>query len=286
MNNYQVILFYKFVNIKNPEKFRDEQRQLCESLNLLGRMLIATEGVNATFEGREEDILTYQQKLRENKLFKDIVFKSSPGNGKAFTKLEVKVRDEVVTLGVGDLSVQKDTAQKISAQELQKLYEQNEDFVILDLRNSFEISAGRFEKTVHPDLQNFRELPDKIANIHHLKDKKVITVCTGGIRCEKATPLLKKVGFKDLYQLEDGIHTYMEKYPAQHFKGTLFVFDNRMTTPVVDFPHREIMGSCVYCNSKSEDFYNDDSVRPSRKVICCPNCLPAHKTELRHCIPI
>lgn len=276
-----VILFYKFTSIADPEAFRIEQRALCSALNLKGRMLIAPEGINATFEGKIRDIKAYQQKLLQNKQFSDLIFKESVGTGSAFTNLEIKVRDEVVTLGVGELNVTQNTAPKISAAQLQNWFERDEDFVILDLRNEFEIAAGHFTGSVSPKLRNFRDLPSQLNEISHLKNQKVLTVCTGGVRCEKATPYLKKQGFTDLYQLEDGIHTYMAKYPGDKFKGTLFVFDNRMTTPVVDYPNREVVGKCAYCQTPSEDFYNDDSSRPSRKVICCTGCIPQHTSDLR-----
>ena len=283
------------MNLKNPEKIKLTQRKLCESLDLKGRMLLATEGVNATFEGTVREINKYKKELTKNRVFKNIVFKESESNGKAFTKLEIKVRDEVVTLGAGKFDVKKDTAKTITATELENLYKKNEDFVVLDLRNDFEIKAGYFEKTIDPGLQNFRDLPSKIAKLkarlndkvgQGLKDKKVVAVCTGGIRCEKATCLLKKEGFKNLYQLKDGIHTYMQKYPGRHFKGSLFVFDNRMTTSVVDFPNREVVGRCIYCNKKCERFYSNDTVRPSQKVICCRPCAKKHTEELRPCLPV
>jgi UPF0176 protein len=129
-------------------------------------------------------------------------------------------------------------------------------------------------------LRNFRDLPEKLSAISHLKKKKVIAVCTGGIRCEKATCLLEREGFEDLYQLKDGIHTYMQKYPGRHFKGTLFVFDNRMVTPVVEAPGREVIGRCFECGAACEDVYSNDTFRPSLKVICCNDCIGKH-AELR-----
>ena len=270
---YTIILFYKFIGIKNPEKLRKDQKSLCESLNLKGRFIIAEEGINATLEGETKDIKKYMRALHSMSRFKDVVFKQSIGTGKGFTKLMVKVRPEVVTLGVGTLNIKRDTAKAISPVQLEKMYKKDEDFVVLDLRNEFEIETGRFEKTVSPNLKNFRDLPAQLKTIKHLKKQKVITVCTGGIRCEKATCYLKQKGFTDLYQLKDGIHAYMQKYPNKHFKGSLFVFDNRMTTSVVDAKGREVVGKCVYCNKPCEDFYNDDSTRPSTKVICCSKCI-------------
>ncbi len=284
-DNYTIILFYRFTNIKNPEKFKIQQRKIAETFNVKGRMLIAKEGINATFEGTTKDIKNYIKKLSEQRIFKNIVFKESVGNGKAFTKLQLKVRPEVVTLGIGELNIKKDTAKALTAKQFDNLYAKKEDFVVLDLRNDYEVRAGYFEKTVNPKLKNFRELPQKIEELKHLKNKKVVTVCTGGIRCEKATCLLKKEGFKNLYQLKDGIHTYMKKYPGKHFRGSLFVFDNRMTTSVVNDAKREIVGRCNYCNKSSEEFYNDDSFRPSKKIICCDGCILKYKNKLRRCIP-
>ena len=234
---YLVILFYKFVTIKNPKRVMVEQRSICEKLGLKGRMLLAEEGINATFEGKEKSIRAYKKYMRSLPKFRDIVFKESEGSGESFTNLKIKVRDEVVTLGAGKFNIKKETAKTVTAGELEKMYKKDEDFVILDLRNDYEIEAGYFKNTTHPNLKNFRDLPHKIKDkaMQDLKntDKKVVTVCTGGIRCEKATCLLKKEGFKNLYQLKDGIHTYMQKYPGKNFKGTLFVFDNRMKTDVV-----------------------------------------------------
>lgn len=283
MKEYVIILFYKFVNLEKPEVFRDEQKKLVTQLGLKGRMLVAHEGINGTFEGTREAVDTYKKTLTADPRFSDLKFKESAGTGNAFTKIELKVRKEVVTLGAGEFNIKKETAYEMPAEELEKLYESGEEFVVLDLRNDYEIEVGAFEKTVHPHLHNFRELPEKIKAIAHLKNKKVVAVCTGGIRCEKATCLLKKEGFTDIAQLKDGIHTYMQKFPARHFKGSLFVFDNRMTTPVVDTPGREVIGRCVFCGVESEDYYSDDSVRPSAKLICCSSCIGERKDMLRSC---
>lgn len=281
---YKVILFYKFLQIENPEALRNEQLQICAKIGLKGRLLIAKEGINGTFEGTESQVDEYKKIMYSNPSFSDLVFKESEGDGRGFTKLSIKVRKEVVTLGIGDVDFSK-TAKEITAEELDELYEKKEDFVVLDLRNDFEIEVGQFEKTYNPNLENFRSLGSKLEKLDSLKDKKVVAVCTGGIRCEKATCLLNEVGFKDLYQLKDGIHTYIQRFPGKRFKGSLFVFDNRMTTPVVDTKEREIIGRCIYCKEKCEEFYSDDSQRPSKKIICCSLCA-AHKSNLRKPLPL
>jgi UPF0176 protein len=281
MTEYVVILFYKFVALEDPEGFRSAQKKLVKELGMKGRLLIAPEGINGTFEGTSEAIEAYKRALHANPLFADLKFKESAGTGEAFTKIDIKVRPEVVTLGAGEFDIQKETAYEMPAEELDALYQSGEDFVVLDLRNDYEIAVGAFEKTVHPNLRNFRDLPEKLESISHLKDKKVVAVCTGGIRCEKATCLLKKEGFKDVSQLKDGIHTYMQKFPGSNFKGSLYVFDNRITTPVVETPDREVIGTCIFCGAKSEDFYSDDTTRPSKKIICCSSCLTTRRATLR-----
>lgn len=284
MQDPVVILFYKFVKIDDPKQLREEQFALAESLGLLGRAIVAKEGINATFEGEREAVEKYKAELVKDTRFSDIVFKESVGIGSAFPKLSIKVRDEIVTLGVGPLDPQTETANKLPADELEKWYDTGEDFVVLDLRNDYEIASGAFEKTVDPGLTNFRDLPEKLPELENLKDKKVVTVCTGGIRCEKATCFLRRKGFENIYQLEDGIHTYIKKYPGRHFKGTLFVFDNRMTTPVAEVDKRDIIGRCEFCGTTTENYANDDTVRPSMKILCCEECFEENKASLREAV--
>jgi UPF0176 protein len=278
---YTILLFYTFSRIRNPEKFTELHRAKCQLLGLKGRMIVGEEGVNATFEGTTENTEKYKRFLKRDSLFKKVVIKESVGSGEAFPRLAIKVRDEIVTLGAGKFNVKKETATQLPAKELEKWYKENKDFVVLDLRNDYEIASGKFDRTIDPGLKNFRDLPKKIKKLAKLKNKKVVTVCTGGIRCEKATCLLKKEGFTDIYQLKDGIHTYMKEYPGSNFKGTLFVFDNRMTTDVVLTPTKTIIGSCAFCASETEEYYSDDTVRPSRKILCCKKCAVKNASTLR-----
>jgi UPF0176 protein len=280
-SDYEIILFYRFVTVADPEATREREYARARTWGLTGRMLIATEGINATFEGTSEAIANYCESLSADPLFAQVVFKRSVGTGNAFSGLKVKVRPEVVTLGVGDFDVAAETAPGVSAAELSQWYETDPDFVVLDLRNTYEIEAGHFERTVDPGLSHFRDLPSRIESIAHLKNKKVVAVCTGGIRCEKATCLLKREGFTNVYQLTDGIHTYIQEFPGERFKGTLFVFDNRMTTVVADSPKREVVGKCAWCGVPCENIYSDDAFRPSKKVIACDDCVQIEGAHLR-----
>ncbi len=281
MKDNIVILFYKFAPLIDPKEFAEVHKKECTKLGLVGRMIVAEEGINGTFEGLRENIEAYKDFLKKDSRFADIAIKESEGTGSSFPNIKIKVRNEIVTLGAGKFDVAKETATELPARELEKWYENGEDFVVLDLRNDYEIACGKFEKTIDPGLANFRDLPKKIEQLKDLKNKKVVAVCTGGIRCEKATCLLKKEGFTDIYQLKDGIHTYMKEYPGKNFKGTLFVFDNRMTTDVVPTPGKVIAGKCSYCSGPTEDYYSDDRERPCRKVLCCANCFAGEGKMLR-----
>ena len=282
-----VILFYKFVQVENPEEFAAAQKEVCRALELKGRLLVAPEGINGTFEGKQSQIKKYQTILTADPRFSDVSFKESESTGEAFPRLSVKAREEVVTLGMPDLKPEVHTAPEVTAEELQQWYENGEEFTILDLRNNYEIASGYFEGTEHPDIENFRDLPENMDKIAHLKNKKVVPVCTGGIRCEKATAYLKEEGFTDMYQLKNGIHDYMQKFPNGKFKGTLFVFDNRITTALTDEKsekEREIVGKCEFCDVPCEQYVNDDSKIPSRKLICCNDCFEPRREEFREIV--
>lgn len=284
--DFTIILFYKFTDIADPKAFADAHRTECTKLGLTGRLIVGEEGINGTFEGTKEAIEKYKGFLKSDSRFSDLVIKESPGIGVAFPKLKIKVRPEIVTLGAGRFNVKEETAKELSVKELQEWYKNDKDFVVLDLRNDYEIASGKFDKTIDPGLSNFRDLPQKLKELGNLKNKKVVAVCTGGIRCEKATCLLKKEGFTDLYQLKDGIHTYMKEYPGEHFKGSLFVFDNRLTTDVVENPQKEIIGKCLFCESTTETYYSDDRIRPSKKILCCVDCYQKNKSFLREGVTV
>ena len=283
---FTVILFYKFIDVTDPLALQQEQLKLCQDLGLTGRLLIATEGINGTFEGVVENINTYIETMHADPRFADIKFKTSAGNGEAFPKLKIKVRDEIVTLRPSrPVCPAVETATELTAEELEQWYENGEDFVVLDLRNDYEIKCGYFEKTLDPGLRNFRDLDqakiNELANDPRVKGKKVLTVCTGGIRCEKATCLMDSELFPKLYQLKDGIHDYMEKFPNSHFKGTLFVFDNRSVTDLGAGVDREVVSQCKFCDRETENYVNDDSLKQSEKILCCEECFDDRADELR-----
>ena len=185
---YPVILFYKYVEILDADIFAGSQRALCESLDLKGRVLIASEGINGTLAGTAENVNRYVAALKTDPRFSDIEIKHSPGDAGTFPRLVVKVRPEIVALNAG--AIPPDKQNHLSPREWKDVMEQNRDVVLLDIRNRFESAAGKFENAVTCDIEHFRELPEYVDRLTDLKEKTVLMYCTGGIRCEKASTLL------------------------------------------------------------------------------------------------
>lgn len=280
--NYQVLLFYKYVKIENPQQIMNDQRVLCEELGIKGRIIIAEEGINGTVEGLVENIKKYISRVHKNKLFEDIKFKKSKGTGNAFRKLIVRVRPEVVTVKIPiDPAVQ--TGKYITASKLHNWIEQKKEIYIVDMRNDYEYISGHFENFIPSTIHNFFDLPDVLPKLQHLKNKTIVTVCTGGIRCEKASGFLLMNGFKDVYQLKDGIQTYMEKYPNEHFLGKLYVFDNRLTIGFnTQDPKHKIVGKCFECAVSCDSYVNCEYDMCHFHHIRCIDCLDK-ETGLAFC---
>ena len=272
---YTIILFYKYIHIEDPVALMGTQKAICTKLGLTGRGIIAREGINMTFEGTDENIDMYLENLLSDSRFADTHIKKSEGTGKAFPKLSIKVRKEIVTLGLGeqDFSPTEVTGRHLPPEELHAWLAKGKEFEIVDMRNDYEHALGHFKGSILPPLENFRDLPKVLPTLERLKEKTVLTVCTGGVRCEKASGYLVKQGFKDVYQLDGGIVSYMEKYKNDDFQGKLYVFDNRVGMTFTPDEKRTIIGKCLKCATSSEQYVNCANLMCHRHFICCKNCL-------------
>lgn len=274
--NHRVLLFYKYVTIEDPHAFADMCRQKAQELGMKGRMLVAHEGVNATLEGTIEACEAFIAMLRADARFADLNVKTSDGDGATFPRLLIKVRREIVgtqfPLAEADPRVR--TAPRIAPRELHEMYRNNDDFVVVDMRNSYEIASGKFDKTVDPGLRASRDLAKAIVKLEPYKNKKIVTVCTGGIRCEKMSAYLLSHGFTDVQQLEEGIHAYMQQYPGKDFQGTLYTFDDRI---VMDFGgEREVIGACHACDATTERYQNCGNDMCHTHLLVCDACAKTH----------
>lgn len=275
--NYQILLFYKYTYIEDPEAEMENQKAIFQELGLKGRMILAHEGINGTLEGKVEDTETYIDIMKRDPRFADIHWKKGEGTGNAFPKVSIKVRSEIVSmqLGENDFSPTETTGKYITADELHKLYESGEEFYVVDMRNDYEQEIGHFENAILMPMKNFRELPEVLNEIAHLKHKKVVTTCTGGVRCEKASGFLIKHGFTDVYQLYGGMQTYMEQHPNKHFIGKLYVFDNRVVWGVnTDSPEHKVISHCALCGKFSDNYVDCSylACKNIRHFIACADC--------------
>ena len=221
------IAAYKFVPIDDADSLRKQMRDLCLRLALKGTILLAPEGINLFLAGSGEAIAEFLADLKRDRRFADLEPKWSWSDFVPFKRLRVKLKKEIVTLRAEGIDPVHSPAPLLTAAELKRWYEEGREFVILDTRNEWEYAAGTFENALNPHLHSFSEFPPTIDTLTDLKDKTVVTFCTGGIRCEKAAPLLLMRGFREVYQLQGGILKYFEECGGAHWQGNCVVFDDR-----------------------------------------------------------
>ncbi len=208
----------------------DQLKQKAQDLNIKGTILLSTEGINAFVAGSRENIDAYVNFLRGFPEYADLGFKESESSEIPFTKILVRIKNEIVTMGHSEIQPEKSTAPYISPETLKQWYDEKRDFIIVDTRNDYEYALGTFDQAVDLNIESFREFPDAVQVLPaQVKQKPVVTFCTGGIRCEKAAELMSQKGFKEVYQLEGGILNYFEKIGSDHYHGECFVFDKRLS---------------------------------------------------------
>lgn len=282
----KVLLYYCFTPLNDPEAIRLWQRDLCESLGLRGRILISRHGINGTVGGDLPAVKRYARKTREYPGFAHIDLKWSDGSplnadgtSSDFPRLSVKVRDEIVSFGVPDeVRVSESGIQgggtKLSPSELEALVAGNPDVVFFDGRNAFEATIGRFRDAIVPDVRTTRDFVRELdsGKYDHLKSTPVVTYCTGGIRCEVLTPLMRARGFEQVYQLDGGIVRYGEHAGNDGlWEGSLYVFDGRIS---MDFaPGAAQLGICAVCGDATNHMINCGDASCREQLVCCADCV-------------
>ena len=265
--------FYKYCSIDNLDDFRDELYIDLKKLDVLGRIYVSKEGINAQISIPEHLLDNFKKYIHSYEIFNDIKFKNAFEEGVSFLKLKILVRDEIVAYKV-----------PIDSYDMNKIgihlnpidfnrSIKDKDSVIVDMRNYYESEVGRFKNAIIPDAHYSKELLPKVAEILEGKeDKKVHLYCTGGIRCEKASSYLIKKGFKEVYQLEGGIiqyaHDMKENDLKSEFIGKNFVFDDRMGERVTN----DIIGKCHQCKTPSDDHKNCKNDACHLLFIQCSKC--------------
>ena len=280
----KVILYYAFTPIADPTALMLWQKNLCETLNIKGRIIISEQGINGTLGGKMSDLKKYVKATKDYPGFNKIDFKWSAGTGNDFPKLKIKIKDELVLFGktdeikVGEKGIIGGGIH-LRPEEVDKLVaERSEDVVFFDGRNSFEAKIGRFKDAVIANTSTTRDFIAELdsGKFDHLKNKAVITYCTGGIRCEILSVLMKNRGFQEVYQIKGGIVRYGNKYgDTSHWEGSLFTFDDRLT---IDFSNDvKMLGTCKRCEAKTKSFRNCLNDNCHQLVLLCDDCYANHK---------
>lgn len=276
----KILLYYKFAPLSDPEAVKLWQKQLCESLNLRGRILVSKHGLNGTVGGDIDDLKAYTKATKQYPAFKDVVFKWSDGGREDFPRLSVKSRRELVGFQNSDTEFEVDEkgvvggGKHLKPEQVHKLVEEfGDDVIFFDGRNAHEAKIGKFKNAVVPNTNTSRDFIAELESDKYddIKDKKVVTYCTGGIRCEVISSMMKKRGFTDVYQIDGGIVKYGEAYGDDGlWEGSLRVFDNRMTVDFSD--HAAVIGKCSHCAGKTINFENCANPACNDLVLICLDC--------------
>lgn len=279
MELQKIILFYGFAPLTDPEVVRLWQKNLCETLGLKGRILISKHGINGTLGGDMSALKKYVRTTKEYPGFRKIDFKWSEGLGDDFPRLSIRVRNEIVAFGAPDeLVVDKKGVVgggvHLKPEQVNKLVEERgEEVVFFDGRNAFESKIGKFKNAIVPDVETTREFVAEFESgkYDHLKDKPIVTYCTGGIRCEILSSVMISRGFKEVYQIEGGIVRYGEKYGDKSlWQGSLYVFDKRMN---VDFTQdTKPIGECDKCHAPTSKFHDCANLACRSLILLCGDC--------------
>ena len=230
MKKYVIASFYKFVPLHDYEELKVPLLAKMKEHDIWGTIILAQEGINGSFAGLPNQVLSLYDYLKSDSRLADLTFKETYDDLMPFEKAKVKFRKEIVTLGVAGVDPLQIAGQRISPEEWNALI-CDPDVLVIDTRNNYEVELGSFKNAINPNTENFRDFPEYVKNnLMDKKDKKIAMFCTGGIRCEKSTAYLKNLGFSNVYQLEGGILSYLDSIPKESslWEGSCFVFDERI----------------------------------------------------------
>ena len=278
MHQYKVISFYKYVKIEDPETLMKEHLNWCLENGLKGKVYLAKEGISGSIFGDDELTRKYKNYLKGYKIFEDIWFKETPTDSVAFSKMHVRVKEEIVNSGLRSTKLEH-TAPKLTPEQLLKFYEDKKDFVIVDARNWYESKIGKFKNAITPQITHFREWPKVVESLSSYKDKTIVTYCTGGIRCEKASAYMREQGFKDVYQIDGGILNYILQFPDTYWEGGMFVFDDRRVFEPNTKDELKYTANCHFCGKLTSYHINCHNIDCDKIIVCCHEC----KVEKEYC---
>lgn len=267
--DYRVLLYYQYVPIEDGETFAQKHLADCKELGLKGRILVADEGINGTVSGTIEQTNAYMELMKNDPRFSSTIFKIDEAEQNAFKKMYVRYRPELVNLSLeDDVNPLELTGTYLDPKEFREAM-LDENTVVIDARNDYEFDLGHFRGAIRPEIRSFRELPQWIRdNKEQFMEKRVLTYCTGGIRCEKFSGWLVREGFKDVGQLHGGIATYGKDPEVQGdlWDGQMYVFDSRIAVPINQKEH-VIVGRDWFDGSPCERYINCGNPECNRQML-------------------
>lgn len=274
---YFVLAYYLFAPIDDPKGEVAKHKAFMEKMDATCRIYISEEGINGQACFARDDAMRYIDWMHARDPFKNLEFKIHTWHEQAFPRLCVKYRKRLVGRDREvDFSNQ---GEHVAAERWNQMLKEKKDTLLLDVRNDYEWKVGRFEGAVVPPCKTFRDFEKYAEDLKEKADPKkqeIMMYCTGGIRCEVYSALLKDMGFEKVYQLQGGIIKYGLEKGSDQWKGKLFVFDDRLTVPISDEP-TEVIGKCHHCGVATESYYNCANMDCNELILLCPDCVAPHK---------
>ncbi len=273
MIKYQTLLYYCYSRIEDAEQFASDHLQFCKSLNLVGRIIVADEGLNGTVSGTAESCKIYMDTLHADSRFSKIDFKIDDVEVPSFIKMHCRYKAEIVHSGLRDpgiINPEIKTGVHLAPADFVKMKDED-DVIIVDVRSNYEHSIGRFKNAVTFDIENFRDFPAMINQLAQYRDKKIVTYCTGGIKCEKASALLLHEGFENVYQLHGGIIKYGKEAGGEDFEGKCYVFDNRVAVDI-NSVNPVVISTCRNCGTHTTKMINCANPECNEHFTQCDEC--------------
>jgi UPF0176 protein len=281
---YVVAALYKFADFPDYKEFQPKLLSFCKANNVMGTLLVAEEGINGTIAGSREGIDAVLKFIRSHPSFADIEHKESYATNPPFLRMKVKLKTEIVTMGVPGVTPRKSVGKYVTPKEWNDLLKQ-EDVVVIDTRNDYEYEIGTFKGAINPKTEVFRDFPKYMEeNWNPKQHKRIVTFCTGGIRCERATALLNEMGYDEVYHLKGGILKYLEEIPQEEslWEGECFVFDNR-----VSVTHGVKEGTYDQCYGCRYPVSEEQKKHPHYKEgVHCHRCYDKRSADQHRCAEV
>lgn len=271
---YVILAFYHFVDLQDPHAEVKLQKEFISSLDIKCRLYISEQGINGQMSAGKDAAQCYMEWMNSRKEFKEVVFKIEPYEEHVFPRATIKYRQQLVALDAAPNL--KNKGDYLEPKAWKEMLENEKDKVLLDVRNAYEWRIGHFqgaELTQCETFRDFKEYAERLKDTVDHKKTKVMMYCTGGIRCELYSSILKEKGFEKVYQLEGGIINYGQKEGSAHWLGKLFVFDDRLAVPL-EKDKENTIGTCHHCEKPNDTYYNCANMDCNALFLCCKECLP------------